>query len=89
MSSEAESWEIDLLGTATVIAPNGEEVTVGARLQWLMTTEQTLRFLLSFDGIPMPVVCVNGPCARHVIASSTVAALVDLTDALGLFSSVS
>ncbi|HEY7119682.1 MAG TPA: hypothetical protein VH475_24035 [Tepidisphaeraceae bacterium] len=78
----AQSWEIDLLGPAIVVTPDGAKIILNARLQWLLTAEHTIRFLLSFDGIPSPVVRIIGPADPQVLTSATVAALSAVTDEL-------
>lgn len=87
-SSDAESWEIDIVGGGTFRSSNGDEINVGARWQWIVTADNNIRFLLYLDGIPTPIVRIVGPSARFAISRSTVAALRDVANELGVRASV-
>lgn len=81
--SDTEPWCLEMIGAATMTAPSGEQVTLCARLCWMMTQEHTLRFLIYVDGLAMPIIKVVGPQAgRHVIAKSAVDAFRELLDQL-------
>ncbi|HEY7117505.1 MAG TPA: hypothetical protein VH475_13035 [Tepidisphaeraceae bacterium] len=77
-----QSWDFDLFGTASVITPSGAEIILTTRLQWLLTADASIRLLLSFDGIPLPVVRLTGPIDPHRLTTALVAALAAVTDEL-------
>jgi hypothetical protein len=73
-----DPWQFELTGGGFVTSPDGDEISLCARLVWTMTQEHSLRFLIYVNGEEVPSVRVVSPGNRNVIAAATIAAFADL-----------